>query len=125
MWSACEARTAYKYPARMIRELIVCLTCTYVLETRSARSEAWDDPEFMATHWKHWGVSPLGGSKHDAKARLGLQWHIPNDREISVAIELLRRYAEPELEKLQHLMQSNKKTNEEQRAFCKSLIMVL
>lgn len=90
-------RKAHKLAGKLLRHVLRSLISTYPVETRVVPLGVWNSHEYQANHFKYWG------QKADP-ANLEITWHIPNEKEIAFALELVQSFVVPEVAKLEALL---------------------
>ncbi|KAI8928589.1 hypothetical protein BC831DRAFT_447887 [Entophlyctis helioformis] len=85
-----------EWTGKLLRNIVLSLTQTYPIESRSHPPSQWNSPEFQATSYMHWGEP---ANMDDPE----IQWHTPTARGIEFAEQLLTKYSALAQSKLQAL----------------------
>ncbi|KAF9193043.1 hypothetical protein BGZ51_004276 [Haplosporangium sp. Z 767] len=118
MMEKCQDRKGYKLASRALLSTLQNLLYIYTQDLRSHDSAQWNDEAFMAESHNHWGS--LGESGSDK-----LEWHIPSQKEINFAIELIDTFHVSSMTRARELMTST--TLEDKQLsieLCKCITMI-
>lgn len=83
-WDHSE-KLIVKSSAKLIKNLLKCLTFYYPLEIKSSNPMEWNSEKFQTKTWEFWG-------KFTPIEDLYVQYHIPSEEEITFAIELTNNF---------------------------------
>ncbi|SJX61736.1 related to BLM10-proteasome activator subunit [Sporisorium reilianum f. sp. reilianum] len=92
----CKSERGYSFGAKLVQKVISSLTSVYPLEQRFVNQETWESEAFARRSHLFWGTM------YEEKA-IKINWHVPSEAEISMALELLDRIVVPALDKVEAL----------------------
>ena len=92
-----ELKTAHKHAAKLIRNILRALLSLYPSELRSAAPRLWNDPVHQASSF-------MIGNQSFYNPDLNVEWHMPSESEIGAALELIRMFLLPELDRLDEIL---------------------
>lgn len=91
-----KSERGYLYAAMLVQRVLNLLVNIYPNDHRFVNPEEWDSEDMQANSFKYWG-------KMYAFKDVKIQWHVPNDAEIALALEILDRVVHPRLSALEKL----------------------
>ncbi|RXW16590.1 hypothetical protein EST38_g9267 [Candolleomyces aberdarensis] len=112
------SKRGYSWTGKLLSSLLLTLTHTYPLENKFVNPEDWTSDEFQKDHHKHWG-------KLYHPDEITIAWHVPDEEEISFALEIFEVLVEPTLKSLEGLLDPGIPRSAEWRNdFCRHLTIV-
>ncbi|SPO23145.1 related to BLM10 - proteasome activator subunit [Ustilago trichophora] len=114
----CKSERGYSFGAKLVQKVISSLTSLYPREQRFVNQETWESKEFAKRSHLFWG------KMYDEKS-IKINWHTPNEAEISMALELLDKVVITSLDKVEAL-QTEGLTRDKawSNDFCRYLMVV-
>lgn len=111
------SKRGFSWSAKLLSSALITLTHTYPTENKFVNPDVWDDPEFQRKHYLHWGKLY---KPEDVK----ITWHVPNEEEIDLALQIFSELVEPCLEKLNQLLSAEIRDAVWRNDFCRYLCFV-
>ncbi|KAF5377624.1 hypothetical protein D9615_005155 [Tricholomella constricta] len=112
------SKRGYSWSGELLSSTLLTLTHTYPLENKFANPEEWESAEFRTNHHQHWG-------KLYTPDEVTISWHVPDDEEIQLALDIFKTLIEPTLEILENLIGTDIPRDEVWRNdFCRHLSFV-
>ncbi|CDS82081.1 related to BLM10-proteasome activator subunit [Sporisorium scitamineum] len=114
----CKSERGYSFGGKLVQKVISTLTSIYPSEQRFVNQETWESEAFAKRSHLFWG------KMYEEKA-VKINWHVPSEAEISMALELLDRIVVPALDKVEAL-QAEDLTRDKawSNDFCRYLMVV-
>ena len=92
----CKSERAYSFGAKLVQKVVSSLTSLYPKEQRFVNQETWDSEDFAKRSHLFWG------KMYDEKS-VKINWHVPTEAEINMALEVLDRVVVPALDRVDAL----------------------
>ncbi|EST07615.1 Protein of unknown function DUF3437 [Kalmanozyma brasiliensis GHG001] len=114
----CKSERGYSFGTKLVQKIISSLTSIYPREQRFVNQDTWESEAFAKRSHLFWG------KVYDEKS-VKINWHVPVEAEISMALELLDRVVVPALDKVEAL-QADGLTRDKawSNDFCRYLMVV-
>ncbi|ETS62890.1 hypothetical protein PaG_02652 [Moesziomyces aphidis] len=114
----CKSERGYSFGAKLVQKMIASLTSLYPSEQRFVNQEIWEGDDFARHSHLFWG------KMYDEKA-VKMNWHVPTQPEIDMALELVDELVLPALFKVEAL-QAEGQTRDKawSNDFCRYLMVV-
>lgn len=93
-----KSERGYFYAAMLVQRVLNLLVNTYPNDHRFVNPDEWEKEDMQAKSYKYWGKMYVF---KDVK----IQWHVPSDAEIALALEILDRVVHPRLSALEKLQE--------------------
>ena len=94
--NSCKSERGYSFGAKLVQKVISTLTSVYPREQRFVNEETWQSEEFAKRSHLFWG-------KMYEEKNVKINWHVPSEAEIAMALELIDRILVPALDKVEAL----------------------
>ncbi|KAI8099232.1 uncharacterized protein BX664DRAFT_272366 [Halteromyces radiatus] len=104
MITHCRSRRGIMWTGKFLRFSLQSLLDTYPTEYRSLTPEEWDNKDIMDNSHLLWG-------KPGDPKNLQIKWHIPNEDEKNMALDILKRFLQPSMARLREIISFNNKDN--------------
>ncbi|KAJ1028660.1 hypothetical protein NDA16_001826 [Ustilago loliicola] len=115
---SCKSERGYSFGAKLVQKVISSLTSLYPTEQRFVNLETWESEAFEKRSHLFWG-------KMYEEKSIKINWHIPSDEEIDMAIELIDRVVVPALDKVEALQADGLSRDKAwSNDFCRYLMVV-
>ena len=114
----CRSERGFSFAAKLVQKVISSLTSIYPREQRFVNPDTWENEAFSKRSHLFWG------KMYEDKA-VKIDWHVPTDAEVEMALELLDRIVIPAMDKVEAL-QADGLTRDKawSNDFCRYLMVV-
>ncbi|KAI8894304.1 hypothetical protein BC833DRAFT_605412 [Globomyces pollinis-pini] len=111
----CVSRRGYLWAGNLLPKLVQSLIHIYPREYRSHPTKIWHNADFQRRSYSHWG-------EHFKLEDVDVDWHVPNEPEKEWACQLVDKYSNLAISKLQDLKSISSQaqsTKDHSHSFCR------
>ncbi|KAH7923993.1 hypothetical protein BV22DRAFT_1196262 [Leucogyrophana mollusca] len=111
------SKRGFSWSGKLLSSALITLTHTYPTENKFVNPSEWKSEEFQHNHHRYWG-------RLYRPEDVEITWHVPNEEELSFALELFKEIVEPNLVALNTLLDSTDRDAVWRNDFCRHLSFV-
>ncbi|EJU01100.1 hypothetical protein DACRYDRAFT_22883 [Dacryopinax primogenitus] len=90
------SKHGYTWTGELLSDLLLALSHTYPQNTWFVNRETWESADFKLNHHRYWG-------KNYAPQDVKVEWHVPNEGEVALCMQILQELVQPTLATLKSL----------------------